>query len=79
MGASIGVAHGVAKAGVKDRIIAVLGDSTFFHSGIHPLINILYNESNVTVVIADNSVTAMTGHQQHPGTGITLQNKVTTA
>ncbi len=79
MGASIGVAHGVAKAGVKDRIIAVLGDSTFFHSGVHPLINILYNESNVTVVIADNSVTAMTGHQQHPGTGITLQNKATRA
>lgn len=79
MGASIGVAHGVAKAGVKDRIIAVIGDSTFFHSGIHPLINILYNESNVTVVIANNSVTAMTGHQQHPGTGITLQQKATRA
>ncbi|MGI5882664.1 MAG: indolepyruvate ferredoxin oxidoreductase subunit alpha [Dethiobacteria bacterium] len=79
MGASIGVAHGVARAGVKDRIIAVIGDSTFFHSGIHPLINILYNQSNVTVVIADNSVTAMTGHQQHPGTGITLQQKVTKA
>ena len=79
MGASIGVAHGVAKAKVKDRIIAVIGDSTFFHSGIHPLINILYNQSNITVVIADNSVTAMTGHQQHPGTGITLQQKTTRA
>ena len=79
MGASIGVAHGIDKAGVKDRIIAVLGDSTFFHSGIHPLINVLYNDSSVTVVIADNSVTAMTGHQQHPGTGITLQKKTTKA
>jgi len=79
MGAGIGVAHGIAKAGVKDRIIAVLGDSTFFHSGIHPLIDVLYNESTVTVVIADNSVTAMTGHQQHPGTGITLQKKTTKA
>lgn len=79
MGASIGVAHGIAKAGVKDRVIAVIGDSTFFHSGIHPLINVLYNQSNVTVVIADNSVTAMTGHQQHPGTGITLQEKTTNA
>ncbi len=79
MGASIGVAHGVAKAGVKDRIVAVIGDSTFFHSGIHPLINVLYNESNVTIIIADNSVTAMTGHQQHPGTGITLQKKTTNA
>jgi len=79
MGASIGVAHGVAKAGVKDRIVAVIGDSTFFHSGIHPLIDVLYNESNITVIIADNSVTAMTGHQQHPGTGITLQKKTTHA
>ncbi len=79
MGAGIGVAHGIDKAGVKDRIIAVIGDSTFFHAGIHPLINVLYNESTVTVVIADNSVTAMTGHQQHPGTGITLQKKTTRA
>jgi indolepyruvate ferredoxin oxidoreductase alpha subunit len=79
MGASIGVAHGVAKAGVKDRVVAVIGDSTFFHSGFHPLINILYNDSNVTVIITDNSVTAMTGHQQHPGTGITLQKKKTAA
>ncbi|MGI6317469.1 MAG: indolepyruvate ferredoxin oxidoreductase subunit alpha [Dethiobacteria bacterium] len=79
MGASIGVAHGVAKAGVKDRVVAVIGDSTFFHSGFHPLINVLYNESNVTVIITDNSVTAMTGHQQHPGTGITLQKKKTAA
>jgi indolepyruvate ferredoxin oxidoreductase alpha subunit len=79
MGASIGVAHGVAKAGVQDRVVAVIGDSTFFHSGIHPLINVLYNESNITIIIADNSVTAMTGHQQHPGTGITLQKKTTNA
>jgi indolepyruvate ferredoxin oxidoreductase alpha subunit len=79
MGASIGVAHGVAKAGVKDRVVAVIGDSTFFHAGIHPLINVLYNESNVTAIITDNSVTAMTGHQQHPGTGITLQKKKTVA
>ncbi len=79
MGASIGVAHGIDKAVVKDRTIAVIGDSTFFHSGIHPLIDALYNESTVTVVIADNSVTAMTGHQQHPGTGITLQKKNTRA
>lgn len=79
MGAGIGVAHGIDKAGVKDRIIAVIGDSTFFHAGIHPLINVLYNDSTVTVVIADNSVTAMTGHQQHPGTGITLQQKATKA
>lgn len=79
MGASIGVAHGVARAGVKDRTVAVIGDSTFFHSGIHPLINVLYNNSAVTTIITDNSVTAMTGHQQHPGTGITLQGQQTKA
>ena len=79
MGASIGVAHGVARAGVKDRTVAVIGDSTFFHSGIHPLINVLYNNSSVTTIITDNSVTAMTGHQQHPGTGITLQGQQTKA
>jgi indolepyruvate ferredoxin oxidoreductase alpha subunit len=79
MGASIGVAHGVDKAKVKDRVVAVLGDSTFFHAGIHPLIDVLYNESTVTTIITDNSVTAMTGHQQHPGTGITLQQKKTKA
>ena len=78
MGAGIGQAHGIEKAGVQDKTIAVLGDSTFMHSGIHPLINVLYNESKVTTVISDNRVTAMTGSQQHPGTGITLQQKQTT-
>lgn len=79
MGASIGVAHGVSKAGVSDRTVAVIGDSTFFHTGIHPLINVLYNNSPVTTIITDNRVTAMTGHQQHPGTGITLQKQKTWA
>ncbi|NMB41786.1 MAG: indolepyruvate ferredoxin oxidoreductase subunit alpha [Firmicutes bacterium] len=79
MGASVGVAHGVSKAGVQDRIVAVIGDSTFFHAGIHPLINTLYNGSSVTTIITDNSITAMTGHQQHPGTGITLQKQQTKA
>ncbi len=79
MGASIGVAHGVSRAGVQDRTVAVIGDSTFFHAGIHPLINVLYNNSSVTTIITDNSVTAMTGHQQHPGTGITLQKQQTKA
>ena len=79
MGASIGVAHGVSRAGIKDRSVAVIGDSTFFHAGIHPLINTLYNNSAVTTIITDNRVTAMTGHQQHPGTGITLQEQETGA
>ena len=79
MGASIGVAHGIDKARVKDRKVAVIGDSTFFHSGIHPLIDVLYNNGATTTIITDNSITAMTGMQQHPGTGITLQKQKTKA
>ena len=74
MGASIGVAHGAAVAGDKERHVAVVGDSTFFHSGIAPLINVAYNKSNVITIIMDNRVTGMTGHQENPGTGRTLQN-----
>jgi indolepyruvate ferredoxin oxidoreductase, alpha subunit len=77
MGASIGVAHGIDKAGVKDDIVAFLGDSTFLHSGIHPLIDTLYNKSAVTTIISDNNATAMTGFQEHPGTGKTLQSQET--
>ncbi|MFZ5646994.1 MAG: thiamine pyrophosphate-dependent enzyme, partial [Bacillota bacterium] len=69
MGASLGVVHGVDKAGVKDRTVGVIGDSTFFHSGIPPLINILFNKGVSTVIILDNRITAMTGHQENPGTG----------
>jgi len=79
MGASIGVAHGIDKAGVKDKKVALIGDSTFFHSGIHPLINVLYNNGATTTIITDNSITAMTGMQHHPGTGITLQQEKTKA
>ncbi len=74
MGASIGVAHGASVAGDKERHVAVIGDSTFFHSGISALINVAYNRSNVITVIMDNRVTGMTGHQDNPGTGKTLQN-----
>ncbi len=73
MGASIGNAHGMAKAGQKGRIVAVIGDSTFFHSGITGLLNMVYNRSAGTVVVLDNRTTAMTGHQQHPGTGRTIR------
>lgn len=72
MGASIGVVHGVDKVGVTDRTVGVIGDSTFFHSGIQPLINVLYNKGVSTVVICDNRITAMTGHQENPGSGKTL-------
>ena len=69
MGASIGMAHGVDKVGVKDRTVAIIGDSTFFHSGMSPLVNIVTNGGVSTTIVVDNSVTAMTGHQTNPGTG----------
>ncbi len=80
MGASITFAHGLDKAlGEVDPRprVAVIGDSTFFHSGITGLINTVYNQSNVIVIIADNRTTGMTGHQDHPGTGKTLMGKET--
>ncbi|WP_432406198.1 indolepyruvate ferredoxin oxidoreductase subunit alpha [Wukongibacter sp. M2B1] len=78
MGASIGMAHGMAKARGNDfakKIVAVIGDSTFIHSGITGLVNIVYNQGVSTVVILDNSTTGMTGHQEHPGTGKTLKGE----
>lgn len=72
MGASVGMAHGFDKAtdhAMSSRTVAVVGDSTFLHSGITGLINSVYNRSNSTVIILDNSITGMTGHQQNPGTG----------
>lgn len=77
MGASIGVAHGAAIAGDNERHVAVIGDSTFFHTGIPALINVAYNRSNVITIIMDNRVTGMTGHQENPGSGHTLQGKAT--
>ncbi len=72
MGASIGNAAGMRKAGLKGRICAVLGDSTFFHSGITGILSAHYNGTPVTTVVLDNRITAMTGHQDNPGTGKTL-------
>jgi len=84
MGAGIGVAHGAAKAmnaneGMKERNVAVIGDSTFFHTGLPALLNVAYNRGNTITIILDNRTTAMTGHQDHPGTGRTLQEKETVA
>jgi len=79
MGASIGQALGMEKAGISDKVVAVIGDSTFLHSGITPLVNAVYNEGQITVIILDNRTTAMTGHQDHPGTGISAQGKETKA
>lgn len=73
MGASIGTAIGMEKVkGSEKGTVAVIGDSTFFHSGITGLVDAVYNNSNVTVIILDNRATAMTGGQMHPGTGNTL-------
>jgi indolepyruvate ferredoxin oxidoreductase alpha subunit len=78
MGASIGNAIGMAKANTTDRpVVATIGDSTFLHSGIPPLIDAVYNDANITVVILDNKITAMTGGQDHPGTGKTLRGEET--
>ncbi len=76
MGASVSGLHGFVKAGEEEnagRTVAVIGDSTFIHSGVTGLINIAYNESNATVIILDNSITGMTGHQQNPTTGYNLK------
>jgi indolepyruvate ferredoxin oxidoreductase alpha subunit len=76
MGASIGIAHGMSKAlgpKGKGKIVGVIGDSTFIHSGMTPLLNVAYNRSDAVIIIADNRTTAMTGMQEHPATGYTLQ------
>ncbi len=78
MGASIGMAHGMSKAlgeKGKGKVVGVIGDSTFLHSGITPLLNMAYNHSDALIIILDNSTTAMTGMQEHPGTGFTLMGK----
>lgn len=70
MGGSIGAANGLAVT-TKQPMIAIIGDSTFFHAGIPPLINAVYNNTPFLTIILDNRTTAMTGHQPHPGTGMT--------
>jgi len=77
MGAGISMAHGMAKvlddtADRKNRPVAVIGDSTFFHTGINSLLEVAYNQSDVLTIILDNRTTAMTGGQKNPGMGTTL-------
>lgn len=72
MGASVSAVHGFSKAGGKN-VVAVIGDSTFMHSGMTGLANIAYNQSKSTVIILDNSITGMTGHQQNPTTGLNIK------
>jgi indolepyruvate ferredoxin oxidoreductase alpha subunit len=71
MGASIGIANGIAKLDSRP-VFAILGDSTFFHSGVPALINAVYNKNDFILCILDNLATAMTGHQDHPGTGVRI-------
>ncbi len=78
MGASIGMAHGIDKATgrtLSPRTVAVIGDSTFLHSGMTGLLNSVYNRSASTVIILDNSITGMTGHQQNPASGLDIHEK----
>ena len=77
MGASVGTALGMSRANRESarKTVAVIGDSTFLHSGITPLLDAVYNNSPMTLMILDNGITAMTGHQHHPGTGSTLQGE----
>ena len=82
MGASISALHGYNKARGEEaekKSVAVIGDSTFIHSGVTSLIDIAYNRSNSVVIILDNSITGMTGHQQNPTTGYTIKGDPTSA
>src|SRR5699024_2942150 len=82
MGSSISTLHGMEKAKGKEYIkdwVAVIGDSTFMHTGVNSLMNMVYNKATGTVIILDNSTTGMTGHQDHAATGKTLQGDPTYA
>jgi indolepyruvate ferredoxin oxidoreductase alpha subunit len=78
MGSSISGAHGMTKAlgeTGKGKIVGVIGDSTFLHAGVHPLIDVAYNKSYATIIILDNRTTGMTGQQEHPATGYTIRGE----
>jgi indolepyruvate ferredoxin oxidoreductase alpha subunit len=78
MGSSISSAHGMTKAlgeAGKGKIVGVIGDSTFLHAGVHPLIDVAYNKSYATIILLDNRTTGMTGQQEHPATGYTIHGE----
>jgi len=77
MGASIAMASGLYHSGSREPSLAVIGDGTFYHGGIPSLLNAVHNRANITVLILDNSITAMTGHQVNPGTGMNLMGEMT--
>jgi indolepyruvate ferredoxin oxidoreductase alpha subunit len=81
MGASLGTAHGMERILTKEkdqrRVAAVIGDSTFFHSGLTPLADLVYNGAETLTIVLDNRTTAMTGRQDHPGSGKRLSGEST--
>jgi indolepyruvate ferredoxin oxidoreductase alpha subunit len=77
MGGGVSMTQGFDKAGERKPIVGMVGDSTFFHSGITGLLDIGYNKGKSTIFVLDNRTTAMTGHQEHPGTGLTLMGEET--
>lgn len=77
MGGGVSMAHGMDKAGNPKKVVGMVGDSTFFHSGITGLLDIAYNKGAATIVVVDNRITAMTGHQDNPGSGKTLMGETT--
>ena len=79
MGAGVSVAHGMERAGEPKPVIGIVGDSTFFHSGVTGLMDIAYNKGKSTIIVLDNRTTAMTGHQENPGSGKTLMDEPTIA
>jgi indolepyruvate ferredoxin oxidoreductase alpha subunit len=79
MGAGISMAHGMVRAGEPRKVVGIIGDSTFFHSGITALLDIGYNKGTAVIIVVDNRTTAMTGHQDHPGSGTTLTGEPTFA
>lgn len=78
MGASIGMASGLSHSGIDRPIVAIIGDSTFWHTGLPGLANAVYNSANITIMVVDNKTTAMTGQQENPSTGITSLGEKTT-
>ncbi|MCF0234270.1 MAG: 4Fe-4S binding protein, partial [Thermoguttaceae bacterium] len=79
MGGGITVAHGMDRAKNDRPVVGIVGDSTFFHSGITGLMDIAYNKGTSTIVVLDNRITAMTGHQENPGSGKTILGEETFA
>ena len=77
LGSAIGIASGLAWSGTKNKPIAVCGDSSFFHTGINALMNVIQNRVSIFIIVLDNSVSALTGYQTHPGTGYDISGNLT--